>query len=267
MESEYFFKNADSYDTPDNIPVSTLFKLMFRSRWYFYGVNFGVFILSGRCGARGELDKFNQIHYSNYNTKLVEKCGGKVHLRGLDNLRALEGKPVVLIGNHMSLLETAMFHSVAREYVDFSFIIKESLNKVPYFKHILSSLKAIAVSRTNPREDLKTVLTEGKKVLEGGRSIIVFPQATRSEQFDEEKFNSIGIKLAKSAGVPVVPFALKTDFLGNGKKIRDLGPIHPEKDVWFEFAPAMEITGNGQEQQQEIIRFIKSRLAQWNKQG
>ena len=40
METEYFFKNTDSYDTPGDIPVSTLFKLMFRSRLYFYGVNF-----------------------------------------------------------------------------------------------------------------------------------------------------------------------------------------------------------------------------------
>ena len=137
--------------------------------------------------------------------------------------------------------------------------------KIPYFKEILLAMNAVAVTRTNPREDLKTVLSEGKKVLQSGRSIIVFPQATRSEKFDPEKFNTIGVKLAKSAGVPVVPLALKTDFLGNGKYIRDMGPIHPEKEVYFEFAPAMQITGNGQEQHRQIIEFIQSRLDCWTK--
>lgn len=266
METEFLFKNTDSYDTPADAPVSKLFKLMFRSRWYFYGVNFGVFIRCGECARKGFLDKFNQIHYSNRNFKLIEDCGGRVHLRGLDNLRALNGRPAVLICNHMSLLETAIFHAVAREYVDFSFVIKESLYHVPYFKHIMTALDAIAVSRTNPREDLKTVLTRGKEVLEGGRSIIVFPQSTRSDKFDPEKFNTIGVKLAKSAGVPVIPVALKTDFLGVGKRFRDLGPLHPERDVYFEFAPALEITGNGQEQHRQIIDFIQSRFNEWEKQ-
>lgn len=265
MDSEYLFRNTDTYDTPEGLPVSRLFKLMFRSRWYFYGVNFGIFILSGLCARKGQLNREKQIHFSNYNVRLIEKCGGKIHLRGLNNLKALDGQAVVLIGNHMSLLETAVFHAIAREYVDFSFIIKASLYKVPFFRHIMTSLNAIAVSRTNPREDLKTVLSEGKKVLESGRSIIVFPQATRSDKFEPEKFNTIGVKLAKSAGVKVVPFALKTDFIGVGKRFRDLGPIHPERDVYFEFAPALEISGNGQEQQQQVIDFIQSRFDQWNR--
>ena len=243
MESEYLFKNLDRYDTPDHVPVSKIFKLMFKSRWYFYLRNFGTFIRSGRCAAKGKLDKDNQIYYSNDNIRLVEDCGSKVHLRGLDNLRALEGKPAVIIGNHMSLLETASLHAVIREHVDFSFVVKESLLHTLYIKDILNSMKAIGVSRTNPREDLKKVLSEGKRVLSEGRSMIVFPQSTRTRVFDREQFNSIGVKLAKSAGVPVVPMALKTDFLENGRFIRDLGPLKPERDVYFEFGKAMEIEG------------------------
>ena len=265
MESEYLFKNLDRYDTPDHVPVSKIFKLMLKSRWYFYWENFLVFILTGKCARAKKLDGCRQIHYSNRNIRLVERCGGKFHISGLENLRALQGQPVVIVSNHMSLLETAVFHAIAREYIDFSFIVKESLMKIPYFKEILLAMNAVAVTRTNPREDLKTVLSEGKKVLQSGRSIIVFPQATRSEKFDPEKFNTIGVKLAKSAGVPVVPLALKTDFLGNGKYIRDMGPIHPEKEVYFEFAPAMQITGNGQEQHRQIIEFIQSRLDCWTK--
>lgn len=261
--SEYLFHGIDNYDTPENHPVSIGFKLMLKSRWYFYMRNFGTFMRSGRCAARGALDKDMQIHYSNENIRLLEDCGAKLHLRGLNHLRDLQNRPVVIIGNHMSLLETASLHAIIREYVDFSFVVKESLLHTAYIKDILLSMKAIGVSRTNPREDLKKVLTEGKKVLQAGRSMIVFPQATRTRVFDREQFNSIGIKLAKSAGVQVVPMALKTDILENGKFIRDLGPVYPERDVWFEFGPAMDVSGNGQEQQSAVEEFIASAFDRW----
>ena len=264
--SEYLFKGLDSYDTPADHKVALGFKLMFKSRWYFYWRNFRTFMRSGRCASKGKLDGDMQIHYSNENIRLVEDCGAKLHLRGLNHLRDLDGRPVVIIGNHMSLLETAALHAIIREYVDFSFVVKESLLHTAYIKDILTSMKAIGVSRTNPREDLKTVLTEGKKVLQAGRSMIVFPQATRTRVFDREQFNSIGVKLAKSAGVPVVPMALKTDILENGRILRDLGPIHPERDVRFEFGPPMAIEGNGNAQQQYVEEFIASAFERWKKE-
>ena len=254
----------DSYDTPEDLPQSKLFKLMFNSRWYFYAVNFGVFCRTGRLGQLGKLDGDAQIWMSSINLRLTERCGSRVHVRGREHLRALNGRPVVLMGNHMRLLETGIFHSIAREYVDFAFVVKDSLMRVPYFKDILSSIGNIPVARKDPREDLKTVLNEGKKLLESGKSLIVFPQSTRTATLDPEKFNSLGVKIAKSAGVPVVPFALKTDFLSQGKGIfRDLGPVHPGRDTWFEFGPAMEITGNGKEQLQQTVEFIQDRLEKW----
>lgn len=256
----------DTYDTPDDAKRSCWDRMLCGGRWYFYFKNFLIFSRSGRCARRGELDGYHQIFYSNQNIRLIEDCGGKIHLRGLNHLRAVAGRPVVLIGNHMSLLETAIFHAIARPYLDFTFVIKQELMRIPQFSDIMRGLRAIEVGRENPREDLRHVLEAGKATLESGRSIIIFPQSTRSESFDPEKFNTIGIKLAKSAGVPVLPFALKTDFLANGRWIRDLGPIRREKEVWFEFAPAIELSGNGKDAHSRIIEFIQSRLAAWYSQ-
>lgn len=257
----------DSYDTPSDAPHCWQDRLCCGGRWYFYWKIFLIFSRSGRCGRRGELDAAHQIYYSNQNIRLIESCGGRLHLRGLDHLRALNGRPVVLIGNHMSLLETAVFHAIVRPHLDFTFVIKSALMDIPHFGDIMRAIDAIQVGRDNPREDLKIVLTEGRKRLEAGRSVIIFPQATRSAEFHPEKFNSIGVKLARAAGVPIVPFALKTDFLANGRWIRDLGPIHRENDVWFEFAPAMDIAGAGKEELQWVIDFIQDRLKEWKKPG
>ncbi len=258
---------GDSYDTPANAPHHWLDRLCCGGRWYFYWKNFLIFSQSGRCGRRGELTAERQIFYSNQNIRLIEACGGRIHLRGLDNLRNLHGQPVVLIGNHMSLLETAIFHAIARPHLDFTFVIKSALLDIPHFGDIMRSLDAITVGRENPRDDLRAVLEEGQQRLAAGRSVIIFPQSTRSAEFNPEKFNSIGVKLAKAAGVPIVPFALKTDFLANGKWIRDLGPIQRENDVWFEFAPAMPVTGNGRDELKWTVDFITDRLNTWRKKS
>jgi len=260
---KYLFEGLDQYDTPADAKVSPWFRWTGRNRWYFYFDNFRTFCLSGYFGKRGRLDMEHQVDFSSRNVPLIERCGGKLHVRGLNHLRDLNGRPVVIVSNHMSLLETGMLHALFRPYVDFSFVVKESLMHVPYFKDILYSLKAIPVTRSNPREDLRTMLTKGKEILSGGRSLVIFPQATRSEKFIPEHFNSIGVKLAKAANVPVVPMALKTNFISNGKLIRDLGPIHPERDVWFEIGAPMEVTGNGSEQQQAIVDFIQTRVDRW----
>jgi peptide chain release factor 2 len=61
------------------------------------------------------------------------------------------------------------------------------------------------VTRRHPREDLKQVLTEGAEHLAQGRSVLVFPQATRSTSFDPSTFNTLAVKLAARASVDVVP--------------------------------------------------------------
>jgi len=236
-------------------------------RWYFYWFNFDIFSKTGRLFRAGRCDGAAQIFHSSRNIHLIERCGGRVHVRGIENLEALNGAPVVLVGNHMSLLETAVMHAIIRKYVDFTFVVKASLMKIPHFRNIMTGLEAIQIGRSNPREDLRTVLTEGKERVSRGKSVVIFPQGTRAAVFDPAQFSSIGVKLALAAGVPVVPVALKTDFLGNGRLIKDLGPIHPERDVWFEFGPAMMPSGNGREVQQKTIEFIEARLKAWSEDG
>ena len=255
----------DSYDTPDERRQCLADRMLFNSRAYFYFHNFLVFVRTGMCAKKGLLSADKQVFYSNMNINLVERCGGKIHIRGLDNINKLQGRAAVLMGNHMSLLETALFHAIIRPRIDFTFVIKESLLDVPFFGNIMRALGAIPVTRTNPKEDFKQVLKLGRETLAAGKSIILFPQSTRSSQFNPENFNSIGVKLAKSAGVPILPFALKTDFIGNGKILRDMGPIHRNRAVCFTFGEPIEVAGNGKEELQQVISFIQNNLEQWRK--
>jgi 1-acyl-sn-glycerol-3-phosphate acyltransferase len=191
-----------------------------------------------------------------------ERVGGVFEIDGIDNFRTLDG-PCVFIGNHMSTLETFVLPSLIVPFKKVTFVVKQSLVEYPVFKHIMRARDPITVGRTNPREDLKAVLEGGEERLKKGISLVIFPQTTRSEVFDPDHFNTIGVKLARRAGLPVVPIALQTDAWGNGKYLKDFGRIDPSRTVRFSFGEPMTIEGRGDEEHQKIIEFITGKLKEW----
>lgn len=194
--------------------------------------------------------------------RALEGTGVRFEITGLDDFRGLEG-PCVFIANHMSTLETFVLPVIIAPFKMATFVVKESLVEYPVFRHVMRSRNPITVSRTNPREDLKTVFDGGIERLRKGISIIIFPQTTRSTLFDPDEFNTIGVKLAKKAGVPVVPVALKTDAWGNGRRLKDFGRIDPSIPVHIAFGKPLWIKDRGNEEHREIIGFITERLKEW----
>ncbi|MBW2185049.1 MAG: 1-acyl-sn-glycerol-3-phosphate acyltransferase [Deltaproteobacteria bacterium] len=194
--------------------------------------------------------------------KALEGCGVQFQVRGMEHVGA-NTEPCVFIGNHMSTLETFVLPTLIAPYKPAAFVIKKSLIDYPLFKHVARSRNPVVVNRTNPREDLKTVLSQGCERLEAGTSVIVFPQTTRTTTFNAEQFNSIGIKLARKANVPIIPLVLKTDAWSNGKRLKDFGPILADKKVYFEFGAPIDSAGNPKEIQETIIQFIQQNLKDW----
>jgi 1-acyl-sn-glycerol-3-phosphate acyltransferase len=94
-------------------------------------------------------------------------------------------------------------------------------------------------------------------------SVVVFPQTTRTHEFDPEQFSTIGVKLARRAGVPIVPMALRTDAWDNGRLFKDFGRIHPSRTVHFEFGASLEVQGRGAEEHEAVSDFIRTRLKAW----
>jgi len=193
--------------------------------------------------------------------RALESVGVAFDVQGLEHIRAVDG-PVLFIGNHLSVMETVVLPAWILSYKPFTYVIKQSLLEVPIFKQVMAALEPIAVTRTNPRQDLKVVLEQGVERLSRGLSIVIFPQTTRTA-FDPEQFSTIGVKLAKRAGVPVVPLALLTDAWENGKISKDFGRIVPSRTVHFAFGKPLMVEGKGNEEHQQIIDFIESHLARW----
>lgn len=211
---------------------------------------------------RNALDRQVWIHLSMMNVQALERCGALFHVTGLDHLYNTAG-PVVVVGNHMSTLETFALPSIIARGKPLGFVVKKSLTTHPIFGPIMRSQAHIALERKNPREDLKAVMERGVEMLKNGYSLCIFPQSTRHFNFVEAEFNTLGEKLAKRAGVPVIPLALRTDFWGNGKLVKDLGHIGGNTAVNFAFGPPVPTGSSPQETHAYVVNYVKKHLQEW----
>lgn len=255
------FLEGDSYYTPE-YRRHWLDKISLHTRTYFVLSFIGTVFRTRRVAINGKFDKAAWIDSSHEIFRLIERCGGKFHITGLDYMRKIKG-PVVYISNHMSTLETMIFPGLIAPFREVTFVVKSSLVKHPFFGHVMRSRNPIVVSRSNSREDLMIVLNKGMELLAKGMSIVIFPQSTRNVVFEPSEFNSLGVKLANRAGVPVVPIAIKTDFWKNGKIVKELGPIDRSKPIYIEFGEPISVTSSGKKENERIIDYISSRLKSW----
>ena len=255
---EFTFEQGQYKTAPLSIPI---FARAFPSLT-FYPQLVKIVACGSRQAKHGSYDTSDWCRDSLLTLRALERVGVKVDVTGLENITAFDG-PCVFIGNHMSTLETFVLPTLIAPIKDTTFVVKQSLVDYPVFKHIMRARNPITVGRVNARDDFKAVLDGGTARLAAGLSIIIFPQTTRSAVFDAAAFNTIGIKLAKKAGVPIVPIALKTDAWGNGRLLKDYGKIDPSRPVHFAFGAPLTIRDRGTEEHEEIISFITAKLKEW----
>lgn len=249
----------DRYDTPEAMP-GLLGRLLPSFKFYMHMLK--VVWVSGNLAKKHKYSGNDWVTSSLGMLDALELAGVRVHVQGVANFINLDS-PCVFIGNHMSTLETFILPCLIQPHKDVTFVVKESLVNYPHFGWVLRARDPVVVKRQNPREDLATVLKEGAARLAAGRSIIIFPQSTRSPVLDLKLFNSIGVKLARNAQVPVVPVALKSDAWGCGRILKDFGPIYPQIPVHFKFGEPIIFTDAGKEAHQQVINFISSHLETW----
>ncbi len=252
----------DTYITDPDRKRSFLSKIFFSPKITFYLQLYLIVRRNGRRALNGFYGDREWAESSREVMAALENVGVRFELTGMDNMRKVPG-PVVFIGNHMSTLETMVLPCVIEPVQHTTFIVKASLITMPVFGPVMRSRDPIVVGRTNPREDLRIVMDRGMEKLKAGISIIVFPQSTRTAGFNPEDFNTLGVKLAARAGVPVIPIALKTDAWGNGRHIKEFGPIDPSKTVHISFGEPLQISGRGTEEHEKIVGFIQESLSRW----
>jgi 1-acyl-sn-glycerol-3-phosphate acyltransferase len=257
-----FPSEKDTYSTDSRRSIAK--RIFLGPKALFYPLVFFIVWTNGRKAKKGRYGDLQWAESSLDVMRTLENAGVRIEITGMENIRRPEG-PAVFVANHMSTLETLVLPCIIQPLKRTTFVVKQSLLTMPVFGPVMRSRDPVVVGRVNPREDLRVVLEQGSRKLASGISIIIFPQSTRSVDFRPEDFNSLGVKLASRAGVPVVPVALKTDAWGIGRYIKEFGPIDPVKKVHFAFGEPMRVEGRGAAEHEKVISFIREKLEEWIK--
>ncbi len=147
--------------------------------------------------------------------------GMKIEIQGLENIP--KNEPVIFISNHQSMMDIKL--SLACIPTNISFISKDTIFRVPILGAYMKVSGHIPIQRGEDRKAYETLLTAVKK-LTAKKSLVVFPEGTRSEDGQLGAFKrGISLIILKS-GRRVVPMAI----CGSNQFMPKRGWLsHPEK--------------------------------------
>jgi 1-acyl-sn-glycerol-3-phosphate acyltransferase len=252
---------TNEYRTAKDKKRDFMDRLLLGTRWHFYLKFIDVVLKSRKVALAGKYDAKAWVKSSHDILYAIESVGGKFEIDGIDNLR--QNSAAVIVSNHMSTLETMVLPGIVQPYMPVTFVTKKSLVEGPFFGPVLSARDPITVTRKDPRADLDIVMSKGVEMLGKGKSVIIFPEGTRQDVFKPENMNSLGVKLAARAKVPVIPIAVKTDFWTSGKIIRGFGPLKRKRIIHFSIGEAIEVQGGGKKAHKDAVDFIAEKLKGW----
>ena len=218
-----------------------------------------------RCAWNHLLGRFGYDRWAEIcsaSIRFAERLGATVTFEGFERRGAYDG-PVVYVSNHMSTLETMVYPTALNAFGKLAIILKKSLEDIPLVGAASRAVGSIAVTRKNARADLVTVLEQGARRIADGSSVLLFPQGTRQTVFEAKRFNTLGAKLAERAKVPLVPLAVRTDFLQTGKLIKDFGIVDPRKPILFACGPVLMPDMGAKKMHEKSVAFIEGKIKAW----
>jgi len=128
-------------------------------------------------------------------------CGLEYRVIGGENI---PDHPCVVLAKHQSAWETIAFQTIFPPQI---WVLKRELLFIPFFGWALAALSAIAIDRSAGREALKQLVSQGKKRLQRGLWVVIFPEGTRIAPGERGKYHIGGAWLATHTNATVVPVA------------------------------------------------------------
>lgn len=127
----------------------------------------------------------------------------RFRIEGMERVNK-KGKYVIVI-NHQAMTDIPALYFVP---LNFRWVSKREVFKIPFFGQMLRLHGDICIDRGKASEARDQLLREGKRWLDMGVSIAIFPEGTRSKDGEIHRFKSGAFELAQSAGVEILPVVL-----------------------------------------------------------
>ena len=130
-------------------------------------------------------------------------CGVGHTVTGAEHLAT--GTPSIVFCKHQSAWETFAMIALCPAH---TWVLKRELMWVPFLGWALAAMRPVAIRRGTGRTAVLQVVEQGRRALEAGRWLMIFPEGTRLPPFATRRFGIGGAVLATETGAPVVPIAV-----------------------------------------------------------
>jgi 1-acyl-sn-glycerol-3-phosphate acyltransferase len=129
-------------------------------------------------------------------------CNIRFRVTGAENLN-IDGAAIVM-SKHQSTWETISLHSILPLV---RWVFKRELMWIPIFGWALALTDPIALDRSAGRAAINQLIARGRKKLDAGKWLILFPEGTRTQPGKTHKYKIGGALLAQETGYPIIPIA------------------------------------------------------------
>jgi 1-acyl-sn-glycerol-3-phosphate acyltransferase len=137
--------------------------------------------------------------------RMLLLCAGtRVKTVGLEKIE--QAVSYVIVSNHVSYMDTPVL--LAHLPVNFRFMAKQELFKVPFIGPHLTKAGHISVPLDDWRAALKVLATVGVILVERGQSVLMFPEGGRSANGELQEFKDGAAYLAIKGNVKILPVCM-----------------------------------------------------------
>ncbi|MGB2644359.1 MAG: lysophospholipid acyltransferase family protein [Candidatus Acidiferrum sp.] len=112
--------------------------------------------------------------------------------------------------NHVNLFDPFMLYCAIPQYVRGWEL--ESHFKIPAYGWLMKRFGNVPVPDVRRPSDLKRMWRLTQDAIDGGTSLIIFPEAKRTRDGHVDQFEEGGFRVAQQLGIPIVPVSLVGSF-------------------------------------------------------
>jgi len=182
-----------------------------------------IYLLLGLLGRKQDQAEFLDWATRTWARLLIAIAGGRVDVSGLENLPV--GGGILFVSNHQSAFDIPLLLGYVPGLK--GFVSKKENSRLPIVGTWMKLLHCIFIDRKDLRQSAQAI-GRGVSDLQAGRSLIVFPEGTRSKSGVMKRFKDGSFKLATRSGAAIVPLTIDGSYRlleGNRGRITP-GKVH-----------------------------------------
>lgn len=202
-------------------------------------------------GRREEMQRLVFRCVNIWATSLLKLAGVKITVEGKENIP--KDGVCVFVSNHQGNFDIpVLLTSLDKPN---GIVAKKEIEKLPFVKGWMYLLDCVFIDRENPRKAMSTI-NEAISLVKSGRSMVIFPEGTRSKGGPVAPFKGGAFRICEKSGAPVVPVCINGTYKVMEANNNWLKPA----DVKIKILPAIETKDMERAQLKELSDIVREEI-------